>query len=156
MSATNVPPPGWHPDPENPTSSMRWWDGTQWTAQVRPTNAGPDPVYAPPRPGGGAPWQNPGGAPWQNPGGGRRGGWWAGGRFPAGNSFSARNAASIRAIIFSVAYLVIAALTGFVLLGIVPVVMTFRAVSRREPLMPVAALASAVVVVVSVATLTHR
>jgi len=25
--------PGWHPDPTDP-SQMRWWDGSQWTAQV--------------------------------------------------------------------------------------------------------------------------
>ena len=30
------PQPGWYPDPEN-ASQLRWWDGTQWTAQFAPT-----------------------------------------------------------------------------------------------------------------------
>lgn len=25
------PPPGWHPDPWAPESSLRWWDGSQWS-----------------------------------------------------------------------------------------------------------------------------
>jgi hypothetical protein len=25
-----LPPPGWHPDPSDPTR-LRWWDGTRWT-----------------------------------------------------------------------------------------------------------------------------
>jgi hypothetical protein len=28
-----LPPPGWHPDPSG-RFHYRWWDGTQWTAQV--------------------------------------------------------------------------------------------------------------------------
>ena len=30
------PPAGWHPDPSDPGGSLRWWDGTQWTAQTQP------------------------------------------------------------------------------------------------------------------------
>jgi hypothetical protein len=34
MSATTAPP-GWHPDPSNPTGAFRWWDGTAWTAHTQ-------------------------------------------------------------------------------------------------------------------------
>lgn len=48
--------PGWHPDPEQPTTLLRWWDGERWTGRSRPTGyvtqpAGPEPVAASP-PGG--------------------------------------------------------------------------------------------------------
>ena len=30
----NAVPPGWHPDPNLPPGSLRWWDGSQWTEHV--------------------------------------------------------------------------------------------------------------------------
>jgi endonuclease YncB( thermonuclease family) len=38
----STPQPGWYPDPQDPTKRIRFWDGTQWTAQNRP-----DPFYSP-------------------------------------------------------------------------------------------------------------
>jgi hypothetical protein len=29
-------PPGWHPDPLDPTGMIRWWNGYEWTADVEP------------------------------------------------------------------------------------------------------------------------
>jgi hypothetical protein len=30
-----MPPPGWHPDPNDPTQ-WRWWDGEEWTDKRSP------------------------------------------------------------------------------------------------------------------------
>lgn len=35
-----LPPAGWHPDPYDPGSSERYWDGEMWTDQARPCVAG--------------------------------------------------------------------------------------------------------------------
>jgi hypothetical protein len=56
------------------------------------------------------------------------------------------NSFSWTAIGFAAAYLVIAATTSFVLLGIVPVVSAIRAFQRGEKLAPVAAIAAVVTV----------
>ena len=36
-----TPAPGWYPDPQAP-AQLRWWDGTQWTANVAQGTAPPD------------------------------------------------------------------------------------------------------------------
>jgi hypothetical protein len=42
----SVAPPGWHPDPSNPTGAFRWWDGTAWTTHTQQAPAAaPAPVY---------------------------------------------------------------------------------------------------------------
>jgi len=33
--SSNNPPPGWHPDPADP-SQLRWWDGSAWTNDTHP------------------------------------------------------------------------------------------------------------------------
>jgi hypothetical protein len=39
-SSTGSPPPGWYTDPDpRSTHQQRWWDGIQWTDQVRPAPA---------------------------------------------------------------------------------------------------------------------
>ncbi len=138
-------PPGWHSDPGD-ASSLRWWDGTQWTehrcpAPVAAPGSLPPGVVAPSRaPAMQAPAiQTPAvrsdyyaaRQPHQSRGTGRA-------RGP--NSFS------WTAIAFAVAYLVLALTTNFVLLGIVPVLSSVRAFQRGEKLAPVAAVAAAVTV----------
>ncbi|WP_055692984.1 DUF2510 domain-containing protein [Streptomyces prasinopilosus] len=49
---TQATPPGWYPDPgqtNDGPATERWWDGTAWTDQVRPTASAP--AWAPPVPG---------------------------------------------------------------------------------------------------------
>ncbi|MEF9907814.1 DUF2510 domain-containing protein [Streptomyces sp. P9-A2] len=41
---TQATPPGWYPDPgqtNDGPATERWWDGTAWTDQVRPTGSAP-------------------------------------------------------------------------------------------------------------------
>lgn len=61
MSSSSSTPSGWYPDPQN-ASQERYWDGSTWSDQTRPTNGGgfapppppgPGGAYAPPMGGGG-------------------------------------------------------------------------------------------------------
>ncbi|NKS64426.1 DUF2510 domain-containing protein [Rhodococcus hoagii] len=52
----NIKPPGWYPDPENAPSTLRWWDGNQWTSATQTGGPGqqltdPTPKTAPKRKG---------------------------------------------------------------------------------------------------------
>ena len=40
--------PGWHADPDHPTSLQRYWDGERWTDDSRPTGYVTQPAGAPP------------------------------------------------------------------------------------------------------------
>lgn len=49
MSSTSLPPAGWYPDPADATGlKQRYWDGKQWTHEVRAATPAP---AAPPEPG---------------------------------------------------------------------------------------------------------
>ena len=75
---------------------------------------------------------------------------------PAEKSFTQGNAAAFGAIGFSVLYLVLAALTHIVFIGILPVVLAIRALQQRETLAPVALAAAVVAVVVGLTVLAHH
>jgi hypothetical protein len=150
----------------------RWWDGNTWTEDRQPVSAGSSGwnQYAPPQgepqhpssqyppPGGGYGQYPPGGGYSQYPSGP------GSGQYPSGPGYGRRrggfggryarprgpNSFSLTAIGFSVVYVVLAFATGFVLLGIVPVISAVRAFQRGEKLAPLAAIAAAVVVAVSV------
>ena len=122
MSLTNPnagnQPPGWYPDP-NPAGAggSRWWDGNAWTAQTAPApNPSPSTFGSPStfRPGVVAPAPRPAHA--------------SGRRAAVGNQLSF--------ITFAIcaAYVVIAMEVHIVFLGILPIVMGFRAVGRKEAL----------------------
>jgi len=67
-----------------------------------------------------------------------------------------RNSASFTAICVAVLYLVLAATTGVVLIGIFPGMLALRAFQRREPLALVAAAAAAVAIVSAMTVLTRH
>jgi hypothetical protein len=66
------------------------------------------------------------------------------------------NSFSKLAIGFSIVYLLLALLGGFVIFGIFPVITTVRAFQRGEKLAPVAAVASGITVIVAIIVLTHH
>ncbi len=134
------PPPGWHPDPADPATSMRWWNGTHWTELTQPAPSG----GSGPAAGGG--WSGWGGGP------GAGSGWGRGG----GGTLARRNQASALAIGLAALYIVIALSAHVVFFGIVPVVTAVRAFRRREALAPLAAVAAGLSVVVAVAVIFHR
>ena len=150
--STNLPPAGWHPDPENPNGAVRWWDGTQWTSNVHPVSPTPaggppaawNPGSGPGMPYGGYPPQ--GGPAWQ----GTNQGGWGGGMAPAGQaSFARRNQMSLIAMAVALAYVLLDVTSHVYILGILPVVMSIRAFQRRESLAPAAVGAAIIDVVVA-------
>ena len=43
---TNVPRPGWYPDPAGTSDAYRWWDGQTWTDQLSESANAPAPALA--------------------------------------------------------------------------------------------------------------
>jgi len=69
-------------------------------------------------------------------------------------TFAQRNSLSLIAIGVVAVYILLAVSTHVVLLGIFPVLMSVRAIKRREALAPVAVIAALVAVSVAIITLT--
>ncbi len=74
---------------------------------------------------------------------------------PASGTFARRNQASLTAIVVGGVYLAIALTAHFVLIGIVPALMAFRAFQRRETLAPLAAIVAVAVIATSAAVIYH-
>lgn len=140
-------PAGWHPDPADPTSgALRYWDGRQWTDQVRPAPAAAASYPPPPAGSGYPPFASQGQYGGPHPYG------------PWGNqkaSLGAANRFSFIAIGVSVLYLIIAVATHFVILGILPIGMAIRAMARKEKLAPVALVFAVIALVVGIAGFAH-
>lgn len=195
--SSEAPGPGWHPDPYDPETQWRWWDGERWTDHVQPRHqvhvVGPDdwshdPGPAWSQPGGNPPWEtagqpsdagpaNPGPAGWgggaggwtgapggwaRGPGGWARGsgGWghrgsrpgrggWGGGT----GGFASRNSLSLWTGGVVAVYLVLAFTSRIVLIGILPLMLSIRAMGRREPLAPFALAAAILAIVVALGAL---
>jgi hypothetical protein len=132
---TNTAPPGWHPDPSNPGGALRWWDGSAWTThthQAAPTITPPN--YGTTSYGSGASYGSTVYA-------------------PANMTFAKRNRHSLTAIGVVALYVLLAMTTHFVLIGIVPVMLSIRAIKAKETLAPVAVAAAVIAVVVAFAAL---
>lgn len=112
---------GWYDDPTRP-GTKRYWDGNGWTEHT-----------ADGYPVAGAAGQ---------PGVGRASGVYAPYQRTATSrpkpSFVHANQQSLVAIAFAAGYFVLARTTGVVMLGIIPAMAGFRAMSRKEALAPVA------------------
>ena len=174
MSATTAPP-GWHPDPSNPTDAFRWWDGTAWTAhtqQAPATAPAPAPAPAPaqsngnpnaPIPAHAQTYGNPYGTatiPAQSygtaygtPPAPSHSVYPAGFGGPANVSFARQNTHSFTAIGVAALYIAIAMTSHVVLIGVIPIMMSIRAFNSRERLAPVALLAAIIAVVFAFAAL---
>jgi hypothetical protein len=126
--STNTAPPGWHPDPSNPSAGFRWWDGTAWTNH---TQQSPTAVAAPYglAPGGPHPY--------------------AAGLGQNQVGFARRNSKSLTAIGVVALYIVIALSTRVVFVGVLPVLMAVRATRQKEQLAPVAIVAAVIAVAVA-------
>jgi hypothetical protein len=146
---TNVAPPGWHPDPSNPGGALRWWDGIAWTHHTQqPAAVPPAPYDALPAP-----------AAWPNAGSATAGGYPTSG-YPTSAygqaqqlSSAKENSLSLTAIGVAALYVLIAMTTHVVFLGIFPLMLAVRAVSRKESLASVAVIAAIVSIVVAVIAL---
>jgi hypothetical protein len=150
---TSSPPPGWYSDPSDATS-MRWWDGQSWTMSTQPLPA-PQPVAvsagaptyaaAPAAPAAfaaspstfpAAPTPYAQHAP-----------------APAAHSATSRNRYALTTFGVVALYILVAMTTGFVLIGIVPLMLSIRSLSAKEPLGPFALVAALIALGVSISVL---
>ncbi|HEY3925513.1 MAG TPA: DUF2510 domain-containing protein [Acidothermaceae bacterium] len=129
---TTAATPGWHPDPSNPGGALRWWDGSAWTTHTHPAAPNAPQSFATPalvpQPYAYAPTA-------------------------ANMTFAKRNRHSLTAIAVVAAYVLLAVTTHFVLIGIVPIMLSVRAIKAKETLAPAAVIAAVIAVVVALAAL---
>src|SRR4051794_1875407 len=168
---TATAPAGWHPDPRQPTAILRWWDGAHWTEHTQPTGSMQAPaatatavVAAPAQPiraqAPAQPVQTH--APAQ-PAQAQR--YAATGAQPltveaalamdqSQRSLMEQNSATFLALAVIVGYLVLAATTGIVLIGIFPALLAYRALKSGEKLAPLAIAAAAIAIVLAFSGMT--
>ena len=164
---------GWFPDPEEP-GRLRMWDGKGWTSLTKYPSAG-DEIGSGPAPSGPLPPKpSPRPAP-SYPSG--RPSPTARAVEPAAASPSAEQATerssdritepadapaatvistniySVLTLGLALVYILVASTTGFVVIGVVPVLLAARAFGVREPMAPFAGLAAAAAVIIGLVLL---
>lgn len=149
--STNTAPAGWHPDPAAPGTQLRWWDGVRWTEHVHPQVQQPVPRSVSPA------WDNT--PPWEQQASQQSSVWqpspgWDHQPAPQNLTFVQQNRLSLIAGAVVAAYIVIALTSRIVLVGILPIVLSVRAMRRREPLAPFAVGAAIIAVIIAIAAIT--
>ena len=153
--STFGPPAGWYPDATD-ASSVRWWDGHQWTANAQPAGGG-FVAGVGVAGNGGPPTGDPMAAWAAHPGGRPPAGYGqpVGAPLLAARRSKGNNHYSLITFGVCLLYLALAYVTHFVLIGFIPLAMSMRAKRSGEPLAPVAVVAAIVVIVLSVFALFH-
>jgi hypothetical protein len=138
----STPPPDWHPDsnrPAGPQSAETLGHpavaATQFADYKAAASTAASQFAPPPDPTVGA-------AAWSS--------------VPGRRTLIQANSTTFTAIGVVALYLVLAASTGIVLVGIFPAMLAFRAFQRREPLAVFAIAAAAVAIVFSITVLVHH
>ncbi|HMD44713.1 MAG TPA: hypothetical protein VKG43_01040 [Acidimicrobiales bacterium] len=76
---------------------------------------------------------------------------------PGGQAtFAHRNQLSLTTLVVVALYILVAVSTHLAFIGILPVVLSIRAASRREPLAPLAVVGAVAALVVGITTLAHH
>ena len=137
----STPPPGWQPDPSQASQSQPVLPVASPALAASPIGA-----YEAPAPGLDPLVSAPAAAPVFS-------------AAPAPTAtgqltLTQRNPTTFMAVFVVALYLVLAASTGIVLVGIFPAMLAFRALQRREPLAVLAVVAAAVAIVFSMTVLT--
>jgi hypothetical protein len=130
-----LPPAGWYPDP-NGSPHQRWWNGQDWTDDLAQTAATPAAVGASTPATGYAPQSYPGypsARPYQGA--------------PRNGLQSSRY--SLITVGVSALYVLLAATSHVVFIGVLPALMAFRSFQAKEKLAPVAAVAAVVSIIVA-------
>jgi len=155
---TAAAPPGWHPDPSNPSGALRWWDGRAWTAHTHPAAGNVQQPAATPQQSVPTAVAAPQVAAWPGrsttitPNYGTTS--YGSSPYASANlTLAQRNKHSLTAIGVVVLYVLLAVTTHFVLIGIVPIVLSVRAIKAKESLAPAAVGAAVVAVLVAFAAL---
>jgi hypothetical protein len=178
MTQTQTPPAGWYPDPAG-SGGQRWWNGMAWSDHVQPAVAASVPTHSPvaaqqPQPqaeaqatvvpetlatttalqGVSEAQYTPMGAdivPGASSTPGAMPHSWAMNTSMAGSRSD--NQFAYVAFGFSAFYILLAIMTHFVLIGVVPVLMAVRSLKAQEKLAPYAMGVAILTVVVSFVTL---